>query len=176
MAGMFAYLVGSPQLLMGMHGLGPTAYGVAFGANAFGLILASQVIARLVRRWAPGWLLPRVLALQAVAGLGVLLAILAGALGPVLATLALFIGLMGAVLPLASALAMAPLGRMAGSASALLGTLQFGVGAVVGAVLGAFGGSVALPMAVLIGLAPLGGLAVHLALRHRPGKAPPPPG
>lgn len=172
MAGMFAYLVGSPQLLMGTHGLGPTAYGIAFGANAFGLILASQVIARVVRRRAPGWLLPRMLAVQAVAGLGVLLAVLSGALVPVLATLALFIGMMGAVLPLASALAMAPMGRTAGSASALLGTLQFGVGAVVGAVLGTFGGGVTVPMAVLIGLAPLGGLAVHLALRQAPPRAP----
>jgi DHA1 family bicyclomycin/chloramphenicol resistance-like MFS transporter len=166
MGGLFAYLVGSPHLLMGEHGLGPSEYGLAFGSNAAGLILASQVIARVVRRRPPGWLLLRVLALLALAGFGVLAAVLNGGLLPLLAALFCFIGLMGATLPLASALAMQPMGRVAGSASALMGTLQFGVGAVVGASLGAFGGGTTTAMGVVIGLAGLAGLLAHLALRR----------
>jgi DHA1 family bicyclomycin/chloramphenicol resistance-like MFS transporter len=50
MAGLFAYLVGSPHLLMQQHGLDPLQCGLAFGGNAIGLILAGQVIARIVRR------------------------------------------------------------------------------------------------------------------------------
>ncbi|WP_439595242.1 multidrug effflux MFS transporter [Falsiroseomonas sp.] len=166
MAGLFAYLVGSPNLLMQVHGLGPVEYGMAFGANAFGLILASQIISRLVRRGQPARLLVAGLVLLALAGLGVVLAVLSGGLVPLLAAFFLYLALMGSVLPLSSALAMAPMGRMAGSASALMGTLQFGVGAVVGAVLGAFGGTSALAMGVLIALAGMGGLAAHLGLKR----------
>ncbi|MGX9963085.1 multidrug effflux MFS transporter [Roseomonas sp. F4] len=166
MAGLFAYLVGSPHLLMVVHGLGPVEYGMAFGGNAFGLILASQIIARLVRRQAPSKLLVITLSLLATASVGVLLAVTSGALLPLLAAFFLYLAFLGSVLPLSTALAMAPMGRMAGSASALMGTLQFGVGAVVGAVLGAFGGTSAIAMGGLIALAGLGGLTAHLALRR----------
>jgi DHA1 family bicyclomycin/chloramphenicol resistance-like MFS transporter len=166
MVGLFAYLVASPQVLMGLHGLGPTQYGIAFGANAFGLILASQVIARLVRRGAPRVLLLRALAACALAGLTVPLAVATGGLVPLLAALFLYMAVMGSVLPLASALAMAPMGRVAGSASALLGAMQFGAGAGVGILLGAFGAGSAWPMALLVGAAGSAGLAAHLALRE----------
>lgn len=164
MLGLFAYLVASPGLLMGTHGLGPTAYGLAFGANAFGLILASQVVARLARRQAPARLLPRALTACALAALLVPLAVATGALWPLLASLFLFLALMGAVLPLASALAMAPMGRVAGSASALIGALHFGGGALVGLAMGALGGGGA-AMALAIALGGAAGLAAHLALR-----------
>jgi DHA1 family bicyclomycin/chloramphenicol resistance-like MFS transporter len=42
MTGLFAYLTASPGVLMEVHGLDPVTYGMAFGANAVGLILASQ--------------------------------------------------------------------------------------------------------------------------------------
>ena len=166
MAGLFAYLVGSPNLLMVVHGLGPVEYGMVFGGNAFGLILASQVVSRLVRRRQPAKVLVVALMLQAAAGVAVVLAILTGALTPVLVAFFLFIAMIGAVLPMSSALAMAPMGHMAGSASALMGTLQFGIGAVVGAVLGAFGGTSALAVGVLMALAAIGGLITHLVLKR----------
>lgn len=166
MLGLFAYLVGSPHLLMGRHGLGPVEYGIAFGSNAFGLILASQVVARLVRRFAPPRLLVLALSACAVAGLLVPVAVATGGLWPLLAALFLYLSVMGAVLPLASALAMAPMGRFAGSASAVIGTLQFGGGALVGVLLGALGGASPWPMAALLALAGTGGLALHLVLRR----------
>lgn len=166
MLGLFAYLVASPHVLMGVHGLSPMAYGIAFGANAFGLIVASQVVARLVRRVGPSWLLPRTLAVCALAGLMVPAAVTTGALWPLLGALFLYLSVMGSVLPLASALAMQPLGRVAGSASAVIGTLQFGGGAVVGTLLGALGGASPWPMALLVGCAGLGGLLLHLLLRR----------
>jgi len=166
MLGLFGYLVASPTVLMGLHGLDPVAYGIAFGSNAFGLILASQVIARLVRRVPPARLLVAALWCCAAAGLLVPVAAATSALWPLLASLFLYLSVMGAVLPVASALAMAPMGRNAGSASAVLGTLQFGGGAVVGIALGAFGAASPWPMAVLLGMAGTGGLLLHLALRR----------
>jgi DHA1 family bicyclomycin/chloramphenicol resistance-like MFS transporter len=166
MAGLFAYLAGSPLVLMNVHGLTPSQYGLAFGSNALALIAASQVTARLVRLHAPGWLLPRVLVVQAVAGILALAAVLSGLLVPLLAALFLYLGLLGATLPLSGALAMQPMGRVAGSASALMGTIQFGLGAAIGALMGAIGGG-ALAMGVLIALAGAAGLSAFLALRPR---------
>jgi DHA1 family bicyclomycin/chloramphenicol resistance-like MFS transporter len=166
MLGLFAYLTASPQVLMGLHGLSPAQYALAFGCNAFGLILASQVIARLVRRISPPRLIVVALAICAVAGLLAPAAVATGLLWPLLLVLFVFLSVMGAVLPLASALAMAPLGHVAGSASAVIGTLQFGGGAAVGLVIGAVGASSAWPMAVIIAAAGLGGLVLHLGLRR----------
>lgn len=166
MTGLFAYLVASPHVLMQVHGLDPVTYGIAFGSNAFGLILASQVIARLVRRHPPAVLLNGALMAQAGAGVFALLATLSGLMWPLLVALFLYLSLMGAVLPMASAMAMAPLGRVAGSASALIGTLQFGSGAIVGVLLGTFGGAAAWPMGALLACAGVAGLVVHRVLRR----------
>ncbi len=167
MLGLFAYLVGSPHVLMGVHGLDPLRYGIAFGSNAFGLILASQVIARLVRRVPPAVLLVRALALCAAAGLAAPVAVATGALWPLLVALFCYLSVMGAVLPIASALAMAPMGHVAGSASAVIGTLQFGGGAVVGVLLGALGAGSPWPIAPVLAAGGLGGFVLHLALRPR---------
>jgi DHA1 family bicyclomycin/chloramphenicol resistance-like MFS transporter len=165
MVGLFAYLVGSPHVLMQTHGLSPVVYGMAFGSNAFGLILMSQVTARLVRRYPPGQLLHAALTAQAAVGLLAFAATLTGLLWPLLLSFFLYLSIMGMVLPTASAMAMAPLGRVAGSASALIGTLQFGSGALVGVLLGAFGEGAAWPMGALLACAGLGGLVAHRALR-----------
>jgi DHA1 family bicyclomycin/chloramphenicol resistance-like MFS transporter len=166
MVGLFAYLVASPHVLMGIHGLDPLTYGVAFGANAFGLILASQVVARLVRRIAPARLLLGASTLCMAAGLAVPVAVATGGLWPLLVALFCYLGVMGGVLPMASALAMAPMGRVAGSASAVIGTLQFGGGAVVGVLLGAIGAGSPWPMALVLAAGGAGGLVAHLALRR----------
>jgi DHA1 family bicyclomycin/chloramphenicol resistance-like MFS transporter len=165
MTGLFAYLFASPVVLMETHGLTPVQYGLAFGMNSLGLIIASQVVARLVRRVAPARLLPWALGCCCAAGLSVPAAAATGALVPLLVALFLYLSTMGAVLPLASALAMGPLGRVAGSGSALIGTMQFGGGALVGAVLGAAGGGV-WAMAAMLGAAGPAGLAAHLLLRR----------
>ncbi len=168
MTGLFGYLVASPQLLMVLHGLGPTQYGFAFGVNAFGLILAAQVVARLVRAHPPARLLVLSLWGAAGAGLAVPLAVATGLLWPLVAAFFLFMTTLGAVLPLASALAMGPMGRVAGSASALIGTLQFSGGALVGVLLGLVAPQSPWPVAVLMALAGAAGLALHLALRAPP--------
>src|SRR3546814_3343908 len=48
-AGMFAYIISSPHLFIELYGVDPQHYGLLFGANAAGLIVGSQVSARLLR-------------------------------------------------------------------------------------------------------------------------------
>jgi DHA1 family bicyclomycin/chloramphenicol resistance-like MFS transporter len=150
-AAMFAYIAGSPFVLQDVYGLSPQWFGVAFGANAFGIMLFSQVGRVLVPRLGARRLLVVGIA---VAGIGsglFLVAVLAGlGLGVVLPSLFLAVAAMGLVMPNASALALADHPRLAGTASALLGVSQFALGAAVAPLVGAAGGHTALPMAVLM--------------------------
>ncbi|MDN3566664.1 multidrug effflux MFS transporter [Paeniroseomonas aquatica] len=164
MAGMFAYIAGSPFVFMELHRLRPADYGLLFGANAIGIMAVSQLNAWLSTRQPP----ERVLlwGLCSMATAGVLLVALAGNgsfLG-VAVPLFVYVASIGMVMPIAAALAMASQGRTAGSASALIGTLQFSGGAVAGGLVGAFYDGTAMPMAIVIALAGTGGLLSRLFL------------
>lgn len=133
---LFAYLVSSPAVLIAQYGVPPPLFGWFFGANAIGIIGASQVNARLLRTHSLDRLLHRGLVALAVAALATLGAALTGAGGPWGISLGWFALLtsLGFVTANASAKALAGQGARAGSASALLGALQFGVGFVSGSV------------------------------------------
>jgi MFS transporter, DHA1 family, multidrug resistance protein len=166
-AGMFAYIAGSPFVFMGLNGVSPEGYGLYFGLNAFGIMLAAQANARLAHRVRPESALAVAQAVQVTGGALLLVAALTGSGGfpAIVATLLLYVGCIGAVTPLASALAMAPHGRVAGSASALIGTLQFGLGAVSAGLVGALqDGASAVPMALVVALCGAAGLLARVVL------------
>jgi DHA1 family bicyclomycin/chloramphenicol resistance-like MFS transporter len=165
-AGMFAYISGSPFVFIDVYGVPAQAYGWLFGLNALGLITASQINARLIRRWGPDRLLARANLANAVFGL--LLVTVAwsrsGGLVALLVPLFGYIASLGFSYPNAAAGAMAPFPERAGSASALLGTVQFGIAAVAGAAVGWWHDGTALPMAVVIALCGATAFAVQRTL------------
>lgn len=166
--GLFAYIAGSPFVFMQLFHLSPDRYGLLFGLNAFGLILAGQVTARLARRLPGEPLLAAVQGVMAVAGLLLLGAAITGLGGfwAIVALIFCYVACFGAVMPLATTLALAPQSRAAGSASAVIGTLQFGLGAVTGALVGALHNGTAVPMAAIIAACGvLGVLARRLLVR-----------
>jgi DHA1 family bicyclomycin/chloramphenicol resistance-like MFS transporter len=151
-AGMFAYISGSPFVVIELYGVAPQDYGWIFGTNALGLITASQVNRWLLARYPSDTILG--VALGCIAAAGLLLVLVAatgfGGLAGLLVPLFVCIAGVGLVGPNTTAAAMAPYGQVAGSASALLGTLQFVVGALAGMLVGAFYNATALPMAGVI--------------------------
>lgn len=153
-AGMFAYISGSPFVFIDVYGVPAHAYGWLFGLNALGLITASQINARLIRRFGPDRLLARANLANVVFGL--LLAVVAwarwGGLVALLVPLFGYVASLGFSYPNAAAGAMAPFPERAGSASAMLGTVQFGIAAVAGTAVGWWHDGTALPMAVVIAL------------------------
>jgi DHA1 family bicyclomycin/chloramphenicol resistance-like MFS transporter len=177
-AGMFAYISGSPFVVIELYGISPQHYGWIFGANAFGLILASQLNRWLLARYRGEAILSVTLAVAAAAGIALALVAATGFGGLVGLLLPLFfcIASVGLVGPNTAAAAMAPYGRVAGSASALLGTLQFVVGAAAGMVVGALYDGTALPMAGAIAACCIAALAIFqaLALPRRPRATPAP--
>ncbi len=172
-AGMFAYIAGSPFVFMEIFGVTPQHFGFYFGGNAAGFIAASQINARLLRRFAPAGILRAALAVDAAAGLMLLGSAATGwgGFAGILLPLFGFIASLGFVSPNATALALAPQGRNAGSASALLGTIQFLAGGIAGALVSALYDSTPVPMGLVIAACGMGAGAAHflLARRARPG-------
>ena len=151
-AGMFAYIAGSPFVFIELYGVPAEHFGWLFGANALGFILAAQLNAWLVARHGPSYWLRRMVWLYLLCGSALLLTALAQptALWPLLIPLFGCIACLGVLLPNSSACAMAGQGSHAGSASALLGSLQFTIAASAAAVVGLLHDGSAWPMAAVI--------------------------
>ncbi|GHJ53710.1 putative multidrug resistance transporter, Bcr/CflA family protein [Nonomuraea sp. TT08I-71] len=161
MAALFAYVAGSSFVFQERYGLDEQQFGLAFGAGAVGLITATQLNVRLLRRYTPQRILVTALAVGTAAGL-VLLTFAAtgvGGLAAVLASLWVVLASAGLAMPNAPALALSRHGEAAGTAAALLGAVQFGVGALAAPLVGVLGtGSVAMAAVVA------GGMAVALVV------------
>jgi DHA1 family bicyclomycin/chloramphenicol resistance-like MFS transporter len=159
-AGMFAYIAGSPFVFMGLHGVAPEHYGFYFGANALGIMTVAQVTGRLSHRIPPARMLPVAQAIAVSAGLVLLLAAVTGWGGfpAIVAALFVYVSSLGGIMPVAAALAMSSQGRVAGSASAVLGMTQFGWGALSGLLVSALHDGSARPMALLVAGFSLAGL------------------
>lgn len=164
MSGMFAYIVGSPFVLMEYFGVSAQHYGWIFGANAFGFILASQFNAHQLKTSPLTRLLRRALWAPALAGAGLAALSLAGWLSLPLAMAGffVFVAALGYVTPNSSAAALATHGQLAGTASALMGALQFGLATVAGALVGLLHDGSARPLACVMAAC---GVAAWLAYR-----------
>ncbi|MGF6314064.1 multidrug effflux MFS transporter [Pseudomonas frederiksbergensis] len=153
-AGMFAYIAGSPFVFIKLYGVPAEHFGWLFGINAAGFILVAQVNARMLAKRGPAFLLARTVWLYLAGGLALLAvsALHTTQLWPLLIPLFLCIASLGCIVPNASACAMNGQGARAGSASAMLGCLQFSVAAGAAALVGVLHDGSAMPMAMVISL------------------------
>ncbi|WLG85552.1 multidrug effflux MFS transporter [Pseudomonas cucumis] len=166
-AGMFAYIAGSPFVFIKLYGVPAEHFGWLFGINAAGFILVAQVNARMLAKRGPAFLLARTVWLYLAGGLALLAvsALHTAQLWPLLIPLFLCIASLGCIVPNASACAMNGQGARAGSASAMLGCLQFSVAAGAAALVGVLHDGSAMPMAMVISLC--GILVVSAAMLTR---------
>jgi len=164
LGGMFAYIAGSPFVLIELHRVPAETYGWIFGANAAGFVLFSQLNRRLLRRQTPARVLWDGTALQALAGLALLAAAATGfgGLWSLLPPLFVYVACIGIILPNTGALAMGPQGHRAGVAAALMGTLQFSLAAVAAATVGLLEDGTALPMALVVAGGSVGGFLLRV--------------
>lgn len=162
-SGMFAYIAGSPFVLIELNGIDPSHYGFVFGANAIGLIGMSQVNAALVRGRSLDSVLRLALIAPCLAGLMLAATAIAGiAVLPVLVVgFFVFIAGLGCINPNASALALTHQGHRAGTASALMGTLQFGLGTLAGVAVSVWHDGTALPLGVVMATAGTGAVLMR---------------
>ena len=146
--GMFAFLSGSPFVLIEIYGVAPDYYGYYFGLSALMLILGASTNKRLLRRM-PGERIMRygflILAIGGAAAVAIPFSPLNG---PFALTAAIMIYVFGQMLvqPNAVAAALTPLRHMAGTGSALMGMMQMLFGALGGYVVNALYDGTPLPM------------------------------
>lgn len=168
-AGMFAYISGGAFIFIDHFGFRPEEFSWVFGANAFFLISAAQVNARLVKRFGSERLLAFGRLLQ-IGGAVVLVFTAATGIGGVagiIVPLFVSLGSLGFILTNSTALAMAPHKATAGSASALLGVLQFGTGAITAGLMGWLQARTPLPLALVIAFFAVAGQIAFLLLHPR---------
>ena len=167
--GQFAFISSSSFVLIGVLGISPSAFGLCFGAVAFGIMTGTF----LSGRFGAGLGLDRTIltgtALGAAAGL-----ILAGLVWSGILTVPAVIGPMfvfavglGLTLPNGMAGAIGPFPAMAGLAAAVAGFLQLTSSALYSVAVGRLYDGTARPMTAAIALAGLAALACFWGLGRR---------
>lgn len=163
----FAYVSGSPFVLQQIFGLTPAMFGIAFAANAAGMIMMTQVNPLLVRRYGPARILRIGVAISLLATVVLVVTSLTstgglvGFLVPMWVVMAGF----GLSMPNAPALALSRHGEAAGTAAAVLGAAQFGIGGLVSPLVGLLSDGTAVPMAAIMATAMLAASTILFALR-----------
>jgi len=151
LAGMFAYISGSPFVLQDIFGVSPQMFSVIFACNGLGIIVASQLAGRMAGKVSDKKILLTGLFLAAGGGISLLICIAAGAgLMGILPSLFFVVASVGLVSTASFPLAMRNHGRSAGTASALLGVMSFVFGGMVAPLVGLGGNTTALPMGIVI--------------------------
>ena len=150
--GLFAWLMGSPFVLMTLGGLPPHLFGLAFAGVNIGTICGAVLAARLVVRLGIEGTVRIGLALYLSGAAALVGTLLAGSGHPaaIVAPMALFHIGNGIVMPNTIAGAIAPFPRAAGAASALAGFVQMATGVLSGLVLGRLHDGSATPMTLLV--------------------------
>ena len=167
--GQFAFISGSSFVLIGVLGISPSAFGLCFGAVAFGIMTGTF----LSGRFGAGLGLDRTILTGTALGAGAGL-ILAGLAWSGILTVPTVIGPMfvfavglGLTLPNGMAGAIGPFPAMAGLAAAVAGFLQLTGAALYSLAVGRLYDGTARPMTAAIALAGLAALACFWGLGRR---------
>jgi DHA1 family bicyclomycin/chloramphenicol resistance-like MFS transporter len=166
-AGLFAWISGATFVLQDLYGLTPMAFAGAFAAGSIGFLLGTTVAARLVVRLGLNRIIGLGCSALATGGLAMAGATAFGldtAFAIVLSAAIYLFGL-GLTLPQATAAALTPFPERAGAASSLLGFLQQSAASACGALVGAWLGASAWPIAAPMALLGVAALVVWLMTR-----------
>ncbi|MBA2942596.1 multidrug effflux MFS transporter [Paenibacillus sp. CGMCC 1.16610] len=167
-AGVFAYVSGTPFIYQNIYGASPTVFALLFGSNGISLIIGSQVVGRMSHRVSEQAFLLFGLWVAFFASLTVLVvAIVHGPLFALVIPLFFFVAAIGITSTAAFPLAMESQSQNAGSAAALLGVIPFLLGAVVSPLVGIAGENTAVPLGVIILLTSAAAMFAYFILVRR---------
>lgn len=146
-AGMFAYIAGSPFVFIELYGIPKEHYGWIFGMNALGLMAASQINRRLLKRFDSDMILRWSVRVAAVAAAIVFIAPQFGAHAlMLLLPIFIFLATLNFVGPNALTGALSSQGHRAGTASALYGCMQWSLASASSFMVSHFHNGTATPM------------------------------
>ncbi|HSI92486.1 MAG TPA: MFS transporter, partial [Jiangellaceae bacterium] len=166
MGALFAYISGSSFVLQDGYGLSEQDYGLLFGINSVGLVLGTQVNARVAVRHGPHRVLGVAVSVAAVSAATLVVTASTGAFGlaGIVVPLFFMISTIGFTLPNVPILALANHGRTAGTAAGLIGASNFAFGGISAPLVGALGTASAVPMAAVMAAATLGAATALFAV------------
>jgi DHA1 family bicyclomycin/chloramphenicol resistance-like MFS transporter len=151
LGGIFAYVAGTPFVYQKIYGVSPQVFSMLFALNGIVLILASQMVRKLVGRFSERHILHFGLTLSFVASSTAVIVVLThGPLFSLVIPLVLYVASMGLIGPVSFTLAMNSQGHIAGSASALLGVIPFLLGCVSSPLVGIAGEYSAVPLGIIL--------------------------
>jgi DHA1 family bicyclomycin/chloramphenicol resistance-like MFS transporter len=158
---LFGYISSSSFVLQEQFGLTAQQYGLAFGVNSIGLVVATQISARLMRRFAPKQVATAGVLIMSAGALSLFMAgLVDGGLAWVLVSLFFVVSPLGIVMPTVQVTALANHAEEAGTAASLIGALNSLLPGLATPLVGLMGVSV-LSMGILM----VGALVIaHLAL------------
>jgi DHA1 family bicyclomycin/chloramphenicol resistance-like MFS transporter len=167
--GQFAFISGSPFVLIGVLGVSPSVFGLCFGAVSLGIMTGTFLSGRFGATLGLDRTIRFGTVLGAAAGLALAGLAWSGILtvAAIIAPMYVFAVGLGLTLPNGMAGAIGPFPRMAGLAAAVAGFLQMTGSALYSVAVGAFYDGTARPMTTAIALAGGAALACFWWLRWR---------
>ena len=161
---MFSYICGSPFVFMHIYGVSAKTYGLIFGCNAVGILIAAQINRLLLRKYMPQGVMSYSIVLHAAFALSLLAATFFHAkMSVYMVPLWFCVAMMPLVFANSIAVAMHACQGKAGSASALIGLMQFGLASMASAFVSLLHNGTAYPMVISM-LAGVLGSAIVLAI------------
>ena len=163
---LFSYLSSSSFLLQDTFGLSAQQYGMVFGLNSLGLVAATQISARLMRRFAPKQVATLGVLIMSTGAASLLVAGLAdGSLAWVLASLFFVVSPLGIIMPTVQVTALANHAAEAGTAASLIGALNSLLPGLATPIVGMLGVSVVSMASVMIGALVIANIALWTIVR-----------
>lgn len=151
MSCLFTYIAGSPFVLQKMYGLSAQAFATTFAINGVGIIVATQMTARLAEKFKDRSILNFGILLATISGILLLIVSLANLSLPfLLIAFYLLVSAVGVVGTMAFSIAIQDQSHQAGSASALFGLLPFIGGSIFSPLVGIAGEHTSLPLAIIV--------------------------
>ena len=170
---LFAFISGSPHVYMDLHGVSQQQYGLLFGVNAVGMMLAAKLNHTLLERVSPSRALWGYAAFNTCCAVALFLSASYLPLPALVAVVLLCLVCVPGLGANATALAMASCADVRGSASALLGVLQFGVASLASAGVALLHDGTVHPMSgMILGCSVLVLFLLVVDLRTAPAEAP----
>ncbi|RVT99395.1 Bcr/CflA family multidrug efflux MFS transporter [Rhodovarius crocodyli] len=165
-AGVYTFLAGSPFAYIEFYGISERAYGLLFGINIMGMMLANWLNTRLVPRFGTDGVLRAGAVIAGMAGVVMIITSYTGFGGiwGLIVPVFFHIAMLGFIVANSLAGALAGFPQRAGAVSALVGALHYGSGMVTTALIGWCADGTPWPMGLIIGACGIGVLVSVLAL------------
>ncbi|MBJ7637721.1 MFS transporter [Weissella confusa] len=166
-AALFAYISGSSFVLQKIFGLSVTTFGIVYAINGAGIAFMSSMSGRWAAKFGEYTALKWFIRVAFIGGLCLLAtAFMPKSIWMILPPLFIVVSTVGGIISLTTALGMQGQQENAGSASALLGLARYALGGLMSPIVGLFGKTTYLPMAVLIVVVQVIGVSIFSRIKR----------